>query len=239
MTEIDEIFTGVKKMNDRKTVVAVKELTKIFNMKTYQVNALNKITFDIQPGEFVGLIGISGSGKTTLINILAGLLLPTSGNVVINGSEITKMTQSSVRDFRLRNLGMVFQEHLLVESLTAIENVELPLIFASVPTTERRQKALELMTRLGLEDKINNLPAELSGGEQQRVGVARSLIFDPPLVLADEPTGDLDTKTGLQIIEIFKELVRNGERSVIMVSHDPRHQSLFDRVLQMSDGCLI
>lgn len=238
MTKTNEIVTEVKKMNDRKTVVAIKELTKIFDMKTYQVKALNKITFEIKLGEFVGLIGTSGSGKTTLINIMAGLLLPTSGNIFINGSEITNMPHSSIRDFRLRNLGMIFQEHLLVESLTAIENVELPLIFARIPESERRQKALKLMTRLGLEDKKNHLPAELSGGEQQRVGVARSLIFDPPLVLADEPTGDLDTNSGLQIIKIFKKLVKNGERSVIMVSHDPRHQPLFDRVLQMSDGYL-
>lgn len=229
-------------MNNKSTgsaFVRVNNLTKTFDMKAYKVHALKDISFSVNPGEFIGLLGPSGCGKTTLINCMSGLLTPTTGTVSINDVDITHLSQSQIREFRLKKIGMIFQEHLLVESLTASENVSLPLIFGKVPKDERSEKAVDLLTQFGMEDKVDHLPSELSGGEQQRVGIARALAYDPILLLADEPTGDLDTRTGQMIIRTFKEIANNGVKGVVMVSHDPRHRPYFDRVLEMSDGHLI
>lgn len=227
------------KNNDNPPFVNVTNLTKIYKMSTYQVQALKNICFSVHPGEFIGLIGPSGCGKTTLINCMSGLLTPTTGSIFIDRVDVTQQSQTQIRDFRLRNIGMVFQEHLLVESLSALENVALPLLFGKVPENERIERAARLLTQFGMEDKKDHLPSELSGGEQQRVGVARALAFDPILLLADEPTGDLDTRTGQLIIRTFKEIANNGLKVVIIVSHDPRHRPYFDRVLEMSDGHLV
>ncbi len=224
---------------NKNSFVNVNNLTKTFDMKTYLVDALKDISFSVHLGEFIGLLGPSGCGKTTLINCMSGLLTPTRGSVVVDTTNITQLSQEKIRSFRLRKIGMVFQEHLLVESLTALENVGLPLIFGKIPEEERKERATELLIQFGMEDKVDHLPSELSGGEQQRVGIARSLAFDPILILADEPTGDLDTRTGQLIIQSFKEIANNGANAVVIVSHDPRHRSYFDRVLEMSDGQLI
>ncbi len=218
--------------------VNVNNLTKTFDMKSYQIHALKNISFSVHPGEFIGLLGPSGCGKTTLINCMSGLLTPTSGTVSINDLDITQLSQAQVRDFRLKKIGMVFQEDLLVESLTALENVALPLIFGKEPENERNERAEDLLTQFGMEDKLDHLPSELSGGERQRVGIARALAYNPILILADEPTGDLDTRTGQMIIRTFKQIANNGTKGVVMVSHDPRHRPYFDRVLEMSDGHL-
>ena len=218
---------------------SVTNLTKTYDMKAYQIHALKDISFEVYPGEFIGLLGPSGCGKTTLINSMSGLITPTTGSIFIDTVDITQLSQAQIREFRLRKIGMIFQEHLLVESLSAIQNVALPLIFGKVPETERNQRATELLTQLGMEDKLEHLPSELSGGEQQRVGIARALAFDPILLLADEPTGDLDTRTGQLIIQMFKEIANNGVKGVVMVSHDPRHRPYFDRVLEMADGRLM
>ncbi len=208
-------------------------------MKNYSIDALRNISFSVRPGEFIGLLGPSGSGKTTLVNCIAGLLTPTSGSVFIDGVDITGLSQAQIRDFRLRKIGMVFQEHLLVPSLTALDNVALPLLFGRVSEDERNGRAMDLLVQFGLEDKSDHLPSELSGGEQQRVGIARALAFDPILILADEPTGDLDTRTGQLIIQTFKDIANNGVKGVLMVSHDPRHRPYFDHVLEMTDGKLL
>ncbi|MFX0085636.1 MAG: ABC transporter ATP-binding protein [Candidatus Hodarchaeota archaeon] len=229
----------MSKNSSNSEIVSVNNLTKIFDMRSYQINALKDISFSVKSGEFIGLLGPSGCGKTTLINCMSGLLSPTTGSVSINSVNITCLSQSQIRDFRLRKIGLVFQEHLLIESLNAIENVALPLIFGKVPEIERNEKATNLLIKFGMEDKLYHLPSELSGGEQQRVGIARALAFDPILLLADEPTGDLDTRTGQSIIRSFKEIANNEVKGVVMVSHDPRHRPYFDRVLEMSDGHLI
>ncbi|MHA1973915.1 MAG: ABC transporter ATP-binding protein [Candidatus Hodarchaeales archaeon] len=220
-------------------VIEVKNLSKTYDMGEFEVKALHDISFTIQPHEFVGLIGPSGCGKTTLINTISGLLKPTTGEVRLNGTVLTELSSDKVRDFRLHNIGLVFQDHLLVNSLTALENVELPLVFARVPEEERKQKATYLLKKFGLQDKMYNLPEELSGGEQQRVGIARSLIFNPAIILADEPTGDLDTKSGQLILKTFRDIVTSEGTSILMVSHDPRHRPFFDRVLELSDGKLV
>ena len=183
------------------TVLRVDKVSKVFDMHTNKVHALKDASFEAKTGEFIGLIGTSGCGKTTLINVIAGLLETSSGFITINNHEITKMSQIDIRDFRLRSIGLVFQDHLLVDSLTALENVELPLLFGKIPEVERKQRAMELLEKFKLEDKANHKPATLSGGEQQRVGIARSLVYNPMLILADEPTGDLDTKSGNMVIK--------------------------------------
>lgn len=220
------------------SILYVSDLSHTFKLNGMNIEAIKNICFSVKSNEFIGLIGPSGCGKTTLINCLSGLLTPTSGIVKINGTTLTNLDQSKIRDFRLKNIGLVFQEHLLVESLTALENVELPMIFGKVPVNERKKIAEDLLYELSMDDKKNHLPDELSGGEQQRVGIARALIYRPKLLLADEPTGDLDTRTGQLILKIFKEITENGT-TVIMVSHDPRHRVWFDRVLEMEDGKLV
>lgn len=219
--------------------LSVNHLTKVFKTKSYEVNALNGISFEVHTHEFIGLIGPSGSGKTTLINCLSGLIEPTQGSVEINGIDLLKLSREERNNFRLENMGMVFQEHLLIESLTAIENIEMPLIFFNIPPEERRKRALSLLKEFDLLNKELNLPSELSGGEQQRIGIARALIMNPKILFADEPTGNLDSKTGFKIIQLFKEIAHQKELSVIMVSHDPRHVRHFDRVLQLKDGYIV
>lgn len=226
-------------MINNPVIMTINNLNHIFDMKEYQVNALNNLSFEVRQGEFIGLIGPSGSGKTTLINCLSGMLKPSSGEVRINDVDITSFSPSKIRDFRLRSIGLVFQEHLLVESLNVFENIEIPLIFGRVPSNERKIKVNELIMQFGLDDKRTHLPNELSGGEQQRVGIARALVFNPEIILADEPTGDLDTRNSQLVIKIFKDIVKGKKKSVVMVSHDPRHQQYFDRVLELSDGNLI
>lgn len=216
----------------------VKNLSKIYKTKSYEVKALNNISFEVGNHEFIGLIGPSGSGKTTLINCLSGLVEPTEGSIVINGIDLLKLSKDDRNNFRLENIGMVFQEHLLIESLTTLENIEMPMVFFNIPEDERKSKAIDLLKEFDLLNKELNLPSELSGGEQQRVGIARALIMNPKILFADEPTGNLDSKTGFKIIQLFKEIAHTKNLSVIMVSHDPRHVRHFDRVLQLKDGSI-
>ncbi|MHA2032694.1 MAG: ABC transporter ATP-binding protein [Candidatus Kariarchaeaceae archaeon] len=223
---------------NKNEIIIVENLTKHFNLNSNEIHALKDISFSIDKSEFVGLLGPSGCGKTTLINCLSGLLSPTSGRIRINGTEITELTHDQVRNYRLKNIGLVFQEHLLVNSLTAAENITLPLIFGRVPLEERKNRSVELLNILGLSDKMNNLPEELSGGEQQRVGIGRALVYNPKLLLADEPTGDLDTRSGQLVLQTFRKIVESGDTSIIVVSHDPRHRIYFDRILEMNDGRL-
>jgi ABC-type lipoprotein export system ATPase subunit len=222
----------------KSSIVAVQKLTKVFSLLSNDIYALRDVSFSIDKGEFVGLIGPSGCGKTTLINCLSGLLVSTTGSIRINGTEITDLSQDEMRDFRLHNIGLVFQEHLLVNSLTAMENVALPLVFGRIPLEDRQNRSIELLRSFGLDEKINSLPEELSGGEQQRVGIARALVYDPKLILADEPTGDLDTRSGQLILQAFRTIAETSSTSVIVVSHDPRHRVYFDRILELNDGVL-
>ena len=220
-------------------VLNVQNLSKEFDMKSFTVKAVNDVSFEVERGKFIGLIGPSGSGKTTLINSVSGLLTPTSGNILLDGNNFTNMKLEDTRKFRLENIGLVFQEHLLIESLTAIENIELPLLFLRIPEDQRREKALKLLKDFNLEDKADHLPEELSGGEQQRIGIARALVTEPSLILADEPTGDLDGENARLIMKLFREIVDTRGTSIIMVSHNPSHRKKFDRVLEMKDGKLI
>ena len=210
-------------------------------VKTYQtgsstVKAVDEVSFSLQPGEFAALVGPSGSGKTTLLAMLAGLLRPTSGSIIIDGQELATMGETERARFRRRRIGFAFQANNLVSYLTALENVELMLRLNGEFDAAGRRRARDLLVRLGLEERLNALPRQLSGGQQQRVAIARSLINQPALVLADEPTASLDTERAFQVVETLASLVHEQGRAGIMVTHDLRLVEYADRVIQMLDG---
>jgi len=200
------------------------------------VNAVDDVSLNLQPGEFVALVGPSGSGKTTMLAILAGLLRPTSGSIAIDGQELSTMKERERARFRRRRIGFTFQANNLVPYLTALENVELMLRLNNEFDAAHRKRARELLTLLGLEERLNSLPRQLSGGQQQRVAIARSLINQPAVVLADEPTASLDTERAYQVVETLANLVHEQGSAGIMVTHDLRMVEYADRVIQMLDG---
>lgn len=200
------------------------------------VVAVKNVTFRVQEGEFVGLVGPSGSGKTTMLAMLAGLLRPTDGEIEIAGQRLTSMSDRDRTRFRAQTIGFAFQANNLVPYLTALENVEMMLRLNHKLNGNGKARARELLTRLGLGDRLDNYPGQLSGGQQQRVAIARALIHEPSLVLADEPTASLDTKRAVQVVSTFAELVHEQKRAGIMVTHDLRMCRYVDRVIQMVDG---
>jgi len=211
-------------------------LVKEYTVGTNTVSAVDGVTFGIEPGEFVALVGPSGSGKTTLLAMLAGLLEPTSGRVVIDGEDLGTLKEGERAKFRRRRIGFTFQSNNLVPYLTALENVELMLRLNGEFDSAGRKRARQLLTRLGLEDRLNNLPRQLSGGQQQRVSIARALINQPALVLADEPTASLDTERAFQVVQTLADLIHEQKRAGIMVTHDLRLVEFADKVIQMVDG---
>lgn len=201
------------------------------------VQALEDVTLDVRRGEYVSVTGPSGSGKTTLVHILAALDTPTAGTVTFDGRPVSTLSERARTRLRLERVGLVFQRFHLLPSLTARSNVALPLVERGVPKAARRQRATTLLERVGLGDRLTHRPGELSGGEQQRVAIARALVNDPDLVLADEPTGELDSDTGQRILDIFAELAE--DRAVVVASHDERVARAAGRVLQLRDGHLV
>ena len=231
MTLTDTQNSTLKGLN----VIEVDGLVKNYITKAGVVEVLKGISFTVQKSEFLGIIGPSGSGKTTLMSLIGSLMKPTAGTIIINSINIGLLSKNELADFRLKNVGFVFQSNNLVPTLTAVENVEVPLILAKVHAQERRTRALEMLKRIGLENKADNLPDELSGGEKERISIARALINDPELILADEPTGNLDSMTGREIIHLLKELTKQ-EKTILVVSHDPTHLPEFDRVIKLVKG---
>jgi putative ABC transport system ATP-binding protein len=213
-----------------------RSVVKTYPVGTGVVQAVDEVSFSLQRGEFVALVGPSGSGKTTLLAILAGLLSPTSGNILIAGHDLVAMKEAERARFRRRNIGFTFQANNLVSYLTALENVELMLRLNGEFNAAGRRRARELLVRLGMEERLNSLPRQLSGGQQQRVAIARSLINQPTLVLADEPTASLDTERAFQVVETLASLVHEQNRLGIMVTHDLRLVEYTDRVIQLLDG---
>jgi putative ABC transport system ATP-binding protein len=213
-----------------------RSVVKTYPVGTGVVQAVDEVSFSLQRGEFVALVGPSGSGKTTLLAILAGLLSPTSGNILIAGHDLVAMKEAERARFRRRNIGFTFQANNLVSYLTALENVELMLRLNGEFNAAGRRRARELLVRLGMEERLNALPRQLSGGQQQRVAIARSLINQPTLVLADEPTASLDTERAFQVVETLASLVHEQNRLGIMVTHDLRLVEYTDRVIQLLDG---
>jgi len=216
-------------------VVELVDVYKIYKTEFYEVRALDGVSMEVEEGEFIVIMGPSGSGKSTLLNLVGCLDKPTSGKVLINGVETINLSDDELTELRRDTIGFIFQTYNLIPTLTALENVEFPMIFKGVGRMERERRARKLLSIVGLEDAMDRKPNELSGGQQQRVAIARALANDPRILLCDEPTGNLDTKTGDQIIEIIKE--QNEERgvTVILVTHDPA-LAKYGRVIRIRDG---
>ncbi len=217
-------------------IIVSHNLSKVYNPSTIPVYAVNGVDLQIEEGEFTALVGPSGSGKTTLLNLIGGLDYPTGGDVEIDGVDITKMSENKLIDFRLQNIGFVFQAYNLIPVLTASENVEFVMLMQKKPKHEREQRATELLTEVGLKDKLNNRPAELSGGQQQRVAVARALASRPRFILADEPTANLDSKSAENLLEIMARLNKEEKMTFIFSTHDQRVIDKARRVITLVDG---
>jgi putative ABC transport system ATP-binding protein len=217
----------------------VKDLVKTFALDGTTINAVDHVSFQVKSGEFVALVGPSGSGKTTMLSILAALLSPTNGQVLIDGQDLSQMNDKRRVQLRREKIGFTFQANNLIPFLTARENVEFMLRLNGKADKNGRLRSAELLSRLGLSDRLHNLPAQLSGGQQQRVAIARALIHNPSVVLADEPTASLDTERAFQVVETFAHLIHENNRAGIIVTHDLRMCQFVDRVFQMQDGRLV
>jgi len=215
------------------------ELTKVYGEGATAVRAVEHVTLELLPGEFVALVGPSGSGKTSMLAMLATLLTPTSGRILIGGQDLGRLDDAERNEFRRKRIGFTFQANNLVPYLTAYENVELMLRLNNALTKEGMERTRELLVRLGLQGRLDNLPNQLSGGQQQRVAIARALVHDPSLVLADEPTASLDTERAFQVVETFAGLIHEQQRAGIMVTHDLRMVSFVDKVIRMLDGRIL
>jgi putative ABC transport system ATP-binding protein len=218
------------------TILKTQSVTKIYESNNLSVKAVNSVSIDVKAGEFIGLVGPSGSGKTTMLAMLAGLLYPTEGQLLIDGQDLSQLNEIERTNFRRRHIGFTFQANNLVPYLSALENVELMLRLNKGYDRNGGQRAADLLTRLGLEDRLENLPSQLSGGQQQRVAIARALIHNPSVVLADEPTASLDTERANQVVQIFADLIHEQNKAGIMVTHDLRMCKYVDKVIQMVDG---
>jgi len=204
-----------------------------------EIRALDNVNLDIEKGELIALIGPSGSGKSTLMNMIGALDYPDKGKIHIEGDDISKMTSFQRADYRNSKVGFIFQTFNLQGHLTAIENVEIPLVFAGIRRGLRKQMAMESMEKVDLADRIKHKPSELSGGQQQRVSIARSLVNKPEILLADEPTGNIDSKTGYKIVKLLSQLNKEDKVTVIMVTHNEKHAKFADKVYHMIDGKII
>lgn len=218
-------------------MIRLEHIYKIYEMGENKVYALDDVSLHVAAHEFVSIIGPSGSGKSTLMNMLGCLDMPTQGRYFLDGTDINKKTDDELAEIRNKKIGFVFQGFNLLPKLTAVENVELPLIYSNVSTKERHEKAKAALAKVGLEGRIDHKPSELSGGQQQRVAIARALITDPPIILADEPTGNLDSKSGKEVMEIFKNLNANGN-TIILITHDSGVAAQAKRVVRIQDGKL-
>jgi len=220
------------------TLIKAEGLVKLYRMGDEIVHALDGVDVSIPRGGYCAIIGPSGSGKSTLMNIFGGLDRPSEGRIVIDGADIGQMDDESLADFRNRTIGFVFQSFNLLPRMSALENVELPLIYAGIPVKERRARASDMLTRVGLSSRMGHRPNQLSGGQQQRVAIARALAGDPALLLADEPTGALDTNTGREILALFEQLNREGA-AIVLVTHDRSVAAAAKRTIEMRDGRIV
>lgn len=222
-----------------KTVIHVRDVWKIYRMGRVQVPALKGLDFEVQKDDFVAIMGPSGSGKSTAMNIIGCLDVPTKGAVFLDGKNIAKMPESALAKIRGQKIGFIFQQFNLIPSLTALENVALPMVFQDIPDEKRLKRAKELLHLVGLSERMHHRPSELSGGEQQRVAIARALANDPEIVLADEPTGNLDTKTGEKIMEILVDLHEKEKKTIVVITHDADIANYAHKKLILRDGKLI
>jgi len=220
-----------------KPVIELKDIIKNYYLKTLVVEVLKGINLTINEGEFIAIMGPSGSGKSTLMNLIAFLDRPTSGSYKFLGSDTSKFTDDQLAIIRNQKIGFIFQSYNLLARTSALDNVELPLVYAGVPAAERKEKAFQALKDVGLADRINNKPNELSGGQQQRVAIARAIVNQPELIFADEPTGNLDSKTELEIMEIFDKISSQG-RTITMVTHEEHIAARSQRIIRLKDGVI-
>jgi putative ABC transport system ATP-binding protein len=221
------------------TIVSVRNLSKVYRQGEINVTALNNISLDIAASEFLALMGPSGSGKSTLLHIIAGIDRPTKGECFVQGIEVTRLNESQLADWRNQNVGFVFQTFNLIPVLTAFENVELPLLLTKLPSRKRKEQVKVALELVGLGPRMHHLPKQLSGGQEQRVAIARALVTDPSLIVADEPTGNLDSASANEVLEILRSLCRDAGKTVIMVTHDPKAAAVGTRSIHLEKGELV
>lgn len=217
-------------------IIELKNVRKLYRMGDEKIVALDNINLEIYQGEVVCLLGTSGSGKSTLLNMMAGLEKPSRGEIIIKNKNIEKMSENQLAAFRQKYIGFVFQSYNLLPTLSALENVTLPLIFRNISTSKRNEKAKKMLEAVGLEKRLNHKPSQMSGGQQQRVSIARAFVGNPNIVFADEPTGNLDTKTTLEIMELITKMAKEQNQTLIIVTHDIEISCYADRVIHIRDG---
>jgi putative ABC transport system ATP-binding protein len=220
-------------------VVQVRGVSKIFKRESFEVRALDDVSIDIAKGEFIALMGPSGSGKTTLLNMIAAIDRPTGGELLVQGQDIFRFSDAMIARWRNEHIGYVFQTFNLIPVLTAFENVELPLLLTKLTSQQRRDHVITALKLVGLEDRIHHLPKQLSGGQEQRVAIARAIVSDPTLLLADEPTGDLDSQSATDVLEILRRLNEDFNKTIVMVTHDPHAASYAHVTRHLEKGMLL
>ena len=231
--------TVVEKVKKEEPVIRVKDLYKIYRVGASKVRALDGVNFSIYKGEFCAIVGTSGSGKSTLLNMLAGLERPTKGEIVIAGEHIEKKNENQLVKFRREHIGFIFQSFNLMPMLSAVENVALPLTFQGADKADRNKRAEAVLKLVGLSKHKKHKPMQMSGGQQQRVGIARALVVEPEIIFADEPTGNLDSKTSAEVMQLMKDIIRKQSQTLIMVTHDDHLAEYADRIFRISDGKII
>lgn len=220
-------------------IIELKEVWKIYKMDEIDFPALSGMNLEVNKGEFLAVVGSSGSGKSTALNAIGALDVPTKGVIYLDGKDISKLSESELAQIRGKKIGFVFQSFHLIPSLSALDNVMLPMMFQRISIAERIKKAKELLISVGLGDKLNNFPSQLSGGQRQRVAIARALANDPDVILADEPTGNLDSKTGIEILSMLKKLNKEKKKTLIIVTHDEKISKEADRIAYLEDGKVV
>ena len=223
----------------KKSVIKLENVWKTYKMGNVAVNALQGLNLDVKEGEFLAIMGPSGSGKSTAVNMIGCLDIPTKGKILLDAHDISKLSESELAQIRGRKIGFIFQQFNLVPTLTALENVMLPMIFQGVSESVRMKKARELLGLVGLGDRMDHKPSELSGGEQQRVAIARSLANGPEVILADEPTGNLDSKTGANVLDFLEKFHKNEKKTIVMVTHDQNLAKIAERIEFLKDGKIL
>jgi putative ABC transport system ATP-binding protein len=220
-------------------LVEVSNVRKVYKRDSFQVPVLNGISVSVPQGDFLALMGPSGSGKTTLLNLIAGIDRPTSGQIVVDGKEISKFSETALAGWRARHIGFIFQMYNLIPVLTAFDNVELPLLLTNLSKKQRREHVASALGIVGLGDRIHHYPRQLSGGQEQRVAIARAIVTDPTILVADEPTGDLDAKNAADTLELLQRLNEEFQKTIIMVTHDPKAAGSARRTLHLEKGLLV
>ncbi|SDX80864.1 ABC transporter ATP-binding protein [Paenibacillus sp. CF384] len=219
----------------REPLIHIENLSKLYKMGGETVHALTDISLKVDYGDFIAIIGPSGSGKSTLMNVIGCLDAPTEGKYWLDGEEVSRLRENRLAEIRNSKIGFIFQGFNLLNKLSALENVELPLIYRGIPAKQRKEQAIEALTKVGLEERVKHKPSELSGGQQQRVAIARALAGNPPILLADEPTGALDTRTGVEVMGLMKELNKQGH-TIVLITHDTAISQQARRVVRIQDG---